>query len=101
MDHQAHPQQIPLPLQDFQQVIAAPLGIRVIAAGIAAQQLQDRHRLDHRLLLLVPDQDPVRINVVVVAGQSVSIDGLPMCRRLADLAVQLRILGSTPPAARE
>jgi hypothetical protein len=36
-----------------------------------------------------------------LAGQIASIDGLPMCRRLADLAVPVRVLGSTPPAAQE
>ena len=35
--------------------------------GEEAQQLQDRERLDQRLLLFIPHQDPMMVHVVVIA----------------------------------
>jgi hypothetical protein len=53
-------------LQDFHQVLPAPLCADLLSAGVAAEQLEERHRLDGGLPLPVPHQDAVGIDVVVI-----------------------------------
>ena len=57
---------VPLLSKNLDEITGGPLAA-CLSAGIAAENFKKLHGFDHRITTSIPDQDPVRINVVVVS----------------------------------